>query len=207
LPDSAKPVDKEFSVLVSAQPEAVNGNTIANIFFGGLTFGAAPGAAGVIGALADILKTFRWDLGEHVFRLIDWKAPGFRYYFNFQGIDVKEGIICSLEKPFAIDAKLNYPGFQGTYRYDFTPTSSTAGAVAVTGSFSSPDGKITLQGSGTYKVLSPDTETPLVSVQLKKLDTKGAKGSGHMIPDVPGAGTELIFDLEPLETSECEGQG
>jgi hypothetical protein len=148
LPDSAKPVDKEFSVLVSAQPEAVNGNTIANIFFDGLT---ATTGAGAISALVDILKTFHWDLGEHVFRLTDWKTPGFRYYFNFQGIDVKEGIICSFEKAFVINAKLNYQSFQGTYRYDFTPTSPTAGTVAVTGSFTAPGGKITMEGSGTYR--------------------------------------------------------
>lgn len=204
LPDSVKPVDKEFSILISAQPEAVNGNTIANIFFDGLT---TTTGAGAINALVDILKTFHWDLGEHVFRLTDWKTPGFRYYFNFQGIDVKEGIICSFEKAFVINAKLNYQSFQGTYRYDFTPTSPTAGTVAVTGSFTAPDGNITMDGSGTYKVMSPDTETPLVSVQLKKLNTRGSKGSGQMIPAVPGAGTELIFDLEPLQTDECGGQG
>jgi hypothetical protein len=104
LPDSVKPVDKEFSVIVSAQPEAATGNTIANIFFSGLSVGTSPGVASAISALIDMLKTFRWDLGGHVFRLVDWKMPGFRYYFNYEGIDVKEGIICSFEKPFTIHA-------------------------------------------------------------------------------------------------------
>jgi hypothetical protein len=210
LPDSAQPVDKEFSVRVRAQPEAVNGNTIANIFFGGLTFGASPGGAGAIGALTDILKTFTWDLGEHVFRLTDWKALGYRYYYNFQNIDVKEGIICSFEKPFTINATLTYPGVvQGIYRYDFTPTSPTAGTVVISGTYTpvtEPSQKITLEGNGTYTIQSPDTETPAISVSIKKLEAKGLQGGGGgMMPGAPGAGSELTFDLEPLQTNECGG--
>jgi hypothetical protein len=206
LPDSVKPVDKEFSVIVSAQPEPANGNSIANIFFGGLSFGTAPGVASAISALVDMLKTFRWDLGEHVFRLTDWKIPGFRYYFNYQGIDVKEGIICSFEKPFTINAKLAYETVNGTYRYDFMPSSPTAGTLTVTGSFTSPSGTIAMTGNGTYEILTPDSETPIVSVMLQKLTTKSRKAYGYMIPGVPDVGTKLDFELEPLQTNECEGQ-
>jgi hypothetical protein len=207
LPDSVKPVEKEFSVIVSAQPEPATGNSMANIFFDGLSFGTAPGPAGLISSLVDMLKTFRWDLGEHVFRLTDWKNPGFRYYFNFQGIDVKEGIICSFEKPFTITAKLAYEDLiAGTYQYDFKPSSPTAGTLTVTGSFTAPDAKITMTGNGTYEILTPDSETPVVSVMLQKLTTKSAKAYGYMIPGVPGVGTKLDFELEPLQTNECGGQ-
>jgi hypothetical protein len=74
LPNSAKPVDKEFSVIVHGQPEAVTGKNIVNIAFGGLTFGVSPGFAGGGGSLIEILKTVHFDLGEHVFRVTDWAA-------------------------------------------------------------------------------------------------------------------------------------
>jgi len=69
IPYSAKPASKEFSVIVSAQPEAVTGNSIANVFLGGLSF---PSPAGGLSSFIDVLKTVHWELGEYVFRLTDW---------------------------------------------------------------------------------------------------------------------------------------
>ena len=46
IPETAKEQMKEFSVHVKAQPEETNLNSMLNIFFGGLTFGAAPSKAG-----------------------------------------------------------------------------------------------------------------------------------------------------------------
>jgi hypothetical protein len=76
----------------------------------------------------------------------------------------------------------------------------------VTGSFSSPSGTITMTGNGTYEILTPDSKTPIVSVMLQKLTTKSRKAYGYMISGVPDVGTKLAFDLEPLQTGECEGQ-
>lgn len=74
LPESAPRVDKEFSIHVEAQPQAVDGNTMWSVFFSGLTFGTGPSAPGGIGGAIEIAKTFHWDLGEWFFRLRDWGA-------------------------------------------------------------------------------------------------------------------------------------
>jgi hypothetical protein len=82
LPDSVLPYMTEFSIHVSAQPEAVTANTLFNIFFSGLTFGAAPGASDAATSAMTIAKTFHWSLGEHFFRLKDWAEFVLRVEYN-----------------------------------------------------------------------------------------------------------------------------
>jgi hypothetical protein len=73
IPEDAQPMMREFTIRVSAQPEAITGDTIANVFFSGLSFGAGDREA-LISGIVDIVKTFHWDLGEHPYPLKDWLA-------------------------------------------------------------------------------------------------------------------------------------
>lgn len=73
IPEGAQPMMREFTIHVSAQPEAITGDTIANVFFSGLSFGAGDREA-LISGIIDIVKTFHWDLGEHSYPLKDWLA-------------------------------------------------------------------------------------------------------------------------------------
>jgi hypothetical protein len=72
-----------------------------NVFFGGLTFGAAPSAPGGLASAVDIAKGFQYDMGEYFFELKDWGAKGFRASGS-DGPTVYSGVICDLEKPFTV---------------------------------------------------------------------------------------------------------
>ena len=97
IPDSAQPVDKEFSIIVSAQPEEAGLGSMANIFFGGL--GALSGAAAFLSSLIDVLKTFTYDMGEKVLILTDWAAPGWQVEtwndVSQAGFKMTGGLSCS----------------------------------------------------------------------------------------------------------------
>lgn len=186
LPDSATPIDKEFSIIVSAQPEAVTGNTLANIFFGGLFFGVAPSPARALTPLIDILKTFHYDLGEHVFRLTDWALPGYRAAGQDE-VARFSGVVCSLEQPFTI-TKI-WPG--GLVTYQFTPSSPQAGTFSISGSFQ----EVIISGEGTYEVFGSE-------------DYPGLLQQTHECYQVPGYPTyckekQFPIGLVPLDTAEC----
>lgn len=158
LPESAKQEDQEFSVFVSAQPEEAGLNTMANIFFGGLTFGTAPGAAGLIGSMIDILKTFTYDMGEHVFPMIDWQQKSYRASGG-QKMNMI-GLICDLGKPF----QLNAMGDNGlSYEFSFSPADDASGSFQYSGSAEG----CTESGSGAYTVqLSDDGSTGTIQVEV-----------------------------------------
>jgi hypothetical protein len=186
IPDSAKPVDKEFSIIVSAQPEAYNGNTIVNTFFNGFTFGVRPNAPSGITAIVDILKTVHWDLGEQVFRLTDWQQSGYRATGG-DGPTTYSGTICSLDKEFTVI------GHNGPLdlTFKFTPSGDgRAGTATLRGSVS----VATWIGDGPYTIEGFDSEKPkIVWVTHQTVSGK-----------ISGSGTFHI-DLVPLETDECGG--
>jgi hypothetical protein len=62
---------REASVHIHSTTGAVNERNIATAFINGLTATSA-GPAGALGAIADVLATVRWDVGERVFRVKDW---------------------------------------------------------------------------------------------------------------------------------------
>ena len=162
LPESSRSIDEEYSVFVSAQPEESGLNTMANIFFGGLTFGAAPGAAGLIGGLIDMLKTFTYDMGEHVFMMKDWRA-GYSASGG-QGIDITGTICGGLTDPFQLEGAIP-DGSNATFSY--SPTSSNGGSYTYAGS----GGGFSFSGSGNYTIeeQEPGDDTLL----LTQTETRG----------------------------------
>ncbi len=161
LPESAKSVDEEFSVFVSAQPEESGLNSMANIFFGGLTFGAAPGLAGFISSLIDMLKTFSYDMGEHVFPMTDWEQKSYKASGG-QKMNMI-GTICDLEAAFQLIAL----GDNGvTYDFSFSPASDTAGSFQYSGSAE----ECIESGTGTYTILFNEDAT----LGTAKVEVSGA---------------------------------
>lgn len=187
VPATAKELKKEFSVHVQAQPEEVNANTILNIFFGGLTFGAAPSASGGLGSAVDIAKAFKYDMGEYFFDLTDWAAKGYRAS-GADGPVVYSGTICSLEKPFSVTG--THPLF--VLPFKFVPSSPTAGTMSYTASGSG----VASTGGGPYTVEGADTSTPRIVV-------KSQSSASNRVTTTAGGGTATIT-LVPLETDECK---
>ncbi len=130
LPETATAVDKEYSVLVSAQPEEAGLKSMASIFLGGFTFGLAPGPAGGLKGLVEILKTFTYDMGEYVFPMIDWIEGPYEAYASSLASQFTEKDICHFDKPFALRGSV--PGFSSGFGASFTPKSSTHGDVIFT---------------------------------------------------------------------------
>jgi hypothetical protein len=188
IPDDAKPVNKEFSVYVKAQPEEAGLNSMLNIFFGGLTFGAAPSAAGGFGSAIDIAKGFQYDMGEYVFNLTDWGQQGYRAA-GHDGPTSYSGVICSLEKPFDITATNSFL----LYPLKFVPASATAGTL----SYNTTYKVLTMTGSGTYTIEGAGTDRPRIRAQTEStLSGMGRRSSG---------GGPAHIDLVPLDTDECNG--
>ncbi|HVQ36322.1 MAG TPA: hypothetical protein VMS31_02240 [Pyrinomonadaceae bacterium] len=187
LPSTAKEVKKEFSVHVKAQPEEAGLNSMLNIFFGGLTFGAAPSKAGGFGSAIDIAKGFQYDMGEYFFNMTDWQSKGYRATGRTADV-VYSGVICSLDKPFTVIGTYAF----GSVSFDFVPSSATSG----TAGYSVSPGGVKLTGSGIYTIEGVDSETPKILWSLSmNMSAPGASRS-H-------GGTAPI-DLVPLETDECK---
>lgn len=100
---------------------------------------------------------------------------------------VYSGVICSLDKPFTVNAT----GWR-TDALGFIPSSATAG----TWSFNTKWNIATFEGSGSYTIEGADTDKPGILVQGSGSGTMPAgraqspSGTGHI-------------DLVPLETDEC----
>ena len=187
VPQTAKPVEKEFSVYVKAQPEETGLNSMLNIFFDGLTFGTAPTSNGAIGSAIDIAKGFQYDMGEYAFKLTDWKTNGYRATGG-TGDAVYSGVICSLENPFTVtaDAKIiRYP-------LKFVPSSATGGTV----SFVTGVAMLKVDGSGTYTIEGADTDKPRIAMTANSTGTTPKFSRS-------GGGTVYI-DLVPLDTDDCK---
>jgi len=76
LPDWYEPEMKEYSIVVSAQPEEASVMSMVNIFVDGLSaFTPGAGMPAFVSGAVDILKTFHWKSAELVFRLQDWRSP------------------------------------------------------------------------------------------------------------------------------------
>jgi hypothetical protein len=186
LPQTARPVDKEFSIHVKAQPEEAGMNSMLNIFFGGLTFGAKPGAAGGFGSAIDIAKGFQYDMGEYFFNLKDWGAQGYRATGGTADVTYS-GAICSLDKPFTVVGTYAF----GNVAFNFVPSSATGG----TASYSANPGGVQLTGTGSYTIEGVDRDSPRIIWSVS------------MNMSVPGAGRSSSgvapIELVSLDTNEC----
>ena len=188
IPETATPAMREFSIVVQAQPEAANGNSIANTFFDSLMFWAAPGGAGAVNAAVDVAKTFHWDLGELVFPLIDWSS-GYRVdqAYGAPGGHIT-GTVCSLDAPFTLDVA--NPAYQMTGTMRFTPSTGRKGSWLYSGS--AMDGSATNEGRGSYTVEGVDEGNPSISLDAGRWQQTSAMGTF----DSPGAVAETLA-LEP----------
>jgi hypothetical protein len=97
------------------------------------------------------------------------------------------GTICDLEKPFTVNGSIY------NYKFNFLPTSSTAGAW--TTSMSGPS--VTGEGGGTYKIEGADTDHPKIAMT--------GTTTGHTPIGSRSGGGTVYVDLVPLEGNECSG--
>lgn len=159
VPDTAESTPKEFSVLIKAQPEEAGINSIANIFFDGLSFGTAPGMAAALTSLVDLLKTFTYDMGEYYFDLKDW-IHGYVVDVSFMGFGGEVhlfGKICDgLERPFTLNESTS--GNMYSAILTFHPTSKDGGTFDMEGIFTNVKPPQTITGSGTYVIDKSDLE-------------------------------------------------
>lgn len=95
------------------------------------------------------------------------------------------GVICDLEKPFTVSGSVI------GYKFQFTPSSATAGTVTITAAGMS----VKAQGGGTYTIEGADTDRPRIAMKANVV--------GHSpVGSRTGSGTVYI-DLVPLEKGEC----
>jgi hypothetical protein len=198
FPESAKPILREFSIDVAAQVEPENLNSLLNVFFDGLTFGANPDGYGLAAGAVDIARTLHWDMGERVFRLKDWQAGWKIDQYEFDNHFT--GIVCDLAKPFAVDFESPIGGWQG--RFTVTPTPDGPATWAFEGTIVSA---YRFVGTGVGEVQSPQNAEAVVVIRT----------SSDWVADVPEVGPRPIdiaaafalptvsLVLQPLDTDEC----
>ncbi len=187
LPDSVKPVNKQFSVIVSAQPEEAGGNAMVNIFFDGISVMTGGGGAGALSALIDILKTFSYDLGEYVFDITDWSAPGYKVDGRL-GESHIFGEICSLDKSFTLNW-VTEVGLAGTMT--FSPSSENGGTFTMEGAYPG----VTNAGAGSYTIKSSNEKTS-TAIVLDGLGTQTTIGGSYNF------GIQGTILLEPSACSQ-----
>lgn len=159
IPDEAEPILREFSIHVSAQPEAVTGTTLFNVFWSGLSFGVSPSGPGLISGAVEILKTFHWDLGEHFYRLQDWSLGGWRVDGFYWAAYHVTGTICNgLDQPFTLHAD---GGSITLIVGDFTltPTSENGGDWTFSGFHSA---LLPVNGTGTFAIEGVAEGAPVI---------------------------------------------
>jgi hypothetical protein len=195
FPDRSKEIIREFSIDVSAQVEPENLNSLLNIFFDGLTFGVSPDGYGIAAGAIDIARTLHWDMGEYVFRMIDWQA-GWKIDQNSEGYHFT-GVVCDLEQEFTIDATSALAGAGGVGAFTVTPTSEATASWSFTGSFG---GVFTYGGSGAGEIQTAQNAEPVVRLQASSnWVANSPAGPGPMGEHLPTV--DLL--LQPLDTDEC----
>lgn len=143
LPEDTPQVQKEYTLSVEATPEPVDGNSLFNAAFDGLSFAAAPTPFSALALVLDIAKTFHWDLGEQVWPMTDWQPDQYRISGTEEGVSFT-GLVCDLSKPFSARGA----GKGVTVNLRFSPRSREAGSWSYTGG----GGGISISGSGRYTV-------------------------------------------------------
>jgi hypothetical protein len=211
VPHTAKPIEKQFSIIVRAQPEALTGTSLLSTFFDSLDVAAARNPVGLVSVAVDILKAFTYDLGEYVFNVTDWKQPGYKVSDagTREGFMVCPGVICSLDKPFTVICTQRPPigrGCEIIWTYKFVPSSAFAGtqSLSINSTVIDVGNKVihaTHERRGSYTVELQDNGDLLIAlsgdvnykVQLPKANLSGS------MPDT-GRGSLVLV---PLDTDEC----
>ena len=197
VPEIADPVKKEFSVTVKAQPEEAGLNTIANLFFDGLSFGAAPGSAGGLSALVDLLKTFSYDMGEYYFDLQDWQR-GYVIDASLGPVHFYGKICDGLDQPFNLQESV-----AGQYNatFSFTPSGVSGGSWTMDGMWE--DGNTTISGKGGYTITKGEQDRIFLNVLAGQMTVISKDKYGHVekvnFPSPPGENMPLF-----PATTECD---
>jgi len=182
LPSSAKPVDKTYTINVSAQPEGVTAKSIADQFMSSLAFWKDPGAIKLIEPVLGLLKTIHYDLGGYPLPLTDWSAIT---AFRALGGKSSPDPICDFEKPFEITLDVGIP-----YIYTFTPKSAIDGKVDFT--TPSMQGSV-IKGSGKYDVfVSEDIAT--ITQKYKEVQSC-VGGTCYPFPSFPNG--DIVLNADP----------
>jgi hypothetical protein len=199
IPDSAPPVDKEFSINVSAQPEEAGLGSMANIFFDGLT--GLAGGAGFLSGLIDVLKTFTYDMGEIVLPLTDWETQGWKVLDPGYPGATRSGVVCDLGKPFTILDDM--PGrVPKQWPYVFTPSSPEAGSYSMDVTGTSGLATFHWYETGTYTVNGGGTDKVIISIdRLNNCLT--VTGPGRPVTVCNELANGFFCTLLPLDTNEC----
>jgi hypothetical protein len=197
IPDSAKPVDKEFSIHVSAQPEEAGLGSMANIFFDGLT--GLAGGAGFLSGLIDVLKTFTYDMGEIVLPLTDWETQGYKVLDPGMPYHTVSGVVCDLGKPFTIQT---YAPAGRQIPILFTPSSPETGSFSYDSTYQQRDGTYHWYGSGPYTINGGGTDKLTISVSRSHTCLEATYEHTYS-NECNGAFDYPEFILVPLDTNEC----
>jgi hypothetical protein len=184
LPDSAPPYNENFTIEVSAQPEAVTGSSLVNMFVDSIGLFVVPSAAAAVAPLVDLLKTLHYDLGEKGFLLTDWRV-GYSAAGG-QGIDIAGTICGPLTEPFHLDGAV---ADGSNVNFTYQPANEKGGAYTYTGS----GGGVSFTGSGTYTIKEAKSGFDLI---LTQTDTRGCVGG------VQGGCKEYVntVTLTPLDS-------
>jgi hypothetical protein len=197
IPDSASPVDKEFSFNVSAQPEEAGLGSMANIFFDGLT--GLAGGAGFLSGLIDVLKTFTYDMGEFVLPLTDWETRSYKVLDPGMPYHTVSGVVCDLGKPFTIQT---YAPAGRQIPILFTPSSPETGSYSYDSTYQQRDGTYHWYGSGPYTINGGGTDKLTISVS-RSHNCLEATYEHYYSNECNGAFDYSEFILVPLDTNEC----
>lgn len=95
------------------------------------------------------------------------------------------GVICDLEKPFTVNGSLI------NYKFNFNPTSATAGTATISASGMS----VVAEGGGTYTIEGANTDRPRIALV--------ANTTGYTAVGARSGGGTVYIDLVPLGTCEC----
>lgn len=132
IPDSAKPMEAEYSFFVEAQPEKEDIGSIANMFWGSLKAAGGANPAGLAGPIAQLAKVAYWSLGEQPFIVTDWKPPGWKVSGS-KDEAVFSGQVCDIEKEFRVQIGGGMKGHATYHPNQHAPASG--GRMDYSGSF------------------------------------------------------------------------
>ena len=185
VPDSAKEEFLKYTIKVSATPEALDGNSMFNIFFDSLVAVGTANTAAAAGVVIDLVKVTSWDLGEIEAPLTDWKRPESYTVDGFSGQVAVSGRICSLSEPFSLLASVE--GIAADIA--FTPTGENTGTYMAVFNFPS-DIRVTFDGAWTATTVDPAGLT----IEATAGDATSPFGGGSI-----NSGAEAPVRLIPLD--------
>lgn len=132
-PDTATATDERFSISVAAHPEQSGASSAGKAFLDDLLCVVAPGI-GCADAVADVVKSFHWDLGTFEFPLVDWMESSYRIVGGLEDWQVDQ-VVCNVMAPFTLSTDVGTMqlsgGLTGTYSFSGVFASSYTGEYRI----------------------------------------------------------------------------